>query len=227
MRGRRREPQNLTLRGGLHRVHEAARPRGRKAAGPVGDGPVCADTPVQGQLDMVTSPLVRDRRENETVGWAACRLLAAIVLSCTMLSACAEVAACEGRSEPKCEGSALPVRALLLGDSYVEGVGSSSESESLPALLAQDLSWHLAADGQGATGYVAPGDDPGDMPYLDRVSASALEATDVLIVEGSINDASYPAEEVLAAAQAISDGGCCDRPDAGSYNSSTSYYTER
>jgi acyl-CoA thioesterase-1 len=105
-------------------------------------------------------------------------------------------------AERSAELEAMRVRAAFLGDSYTVGVGDD-ERGGYVRPVAERLEWEPLAFGQAGTGYVNPGaTEPGSAPYLDRVPAVIAAAPEVVIVQGSTNDARRP-EDIRAAALAV------------------------
>jgi acyl-CoA thioesterase-1 len=103
------------------------------------------------------------------------------------------------RPEPSAGPEAPPVRAAFLGDSYTVGVGDDDEGGYVRP-VAERFGWEALVFGQTGTGYVDPGDvDPGSVPYPDRIPEVIAAEPDVVVVQGSTNDARRP-EDVQAAA---------------------------
>ncbi|MGN7250034.1 SGNH/GDSL hydrolase family protein [Arthrobacter sp. SAFR-014] len=76
----------------------------------------------------------------------------------------------------------------VLGDSFVAGEPHVPASETFPHKLAHSMGWTVRfADGQGGTGYVAPGGD-GSAPYPVRIQDLAAVPADVLLISGGYND---------------------------------------
>ncbi|SFO94351.1 Lysophospholipase L1 [Geodermatophilus dictyosporus] len=118
----------------------------------------------------------------------------------TVLAAGLAVAACGGTAGP--DRAAAEVRAVFLGDSYTVGVGTSV-GPTYAARTADRLGWTEVDAGQSGTGYVADGGGGDRAPFRARVPDVAQAAPDVVVVQGSTNDAGVPSVEVGAAATAL------------------------
>jgi acyl-CoA thioesterase-1 len=90
-------------------------------------------------------------------------------------------------AEPAAPSSPATVRAVFLGDSCTAGLGS--DGRGYVAATAAQLGWEAVAAGQSGTGYVDPGTAPGQAVYGERVAAVAAQDPDVVVVQGSTNDA--------------------------------------
>jgi lysophospholipase L1-like esterase len=96
----------------------------------------------------------------------------------------ARKAALRRASKRSIEGKAL----VVLGDSFVAGEPHAPASATFPHKLAATMGWTVRfADGQGGTGYVAPGVN-GSAPYPERIKDLAAVPADVLIISGGYND---------------------------------------
>lgn len=80
-----------------------------------------------------------------------------------------------------------PVRALLVGDSILEGVGAKPRRPVMARVAARRLGWEVTADGVGGTGYVNSGPRPGST-YGERLARTDLASYAVVVVEGGHND---------------------------------------
>lgn len=80
-----------------------------------------------------------------------------------------------------------PVRALVVGDSILEGVGAEPRRPVMARIAARRLGWEVTADGVGGTGYVNSGPRPGST-YGERLARTDLPSYDVIVVEGGHND---------------------------------------
>ena len=93
-----------------------------------------------------------------------------------------------------------PPTALFLGDSYTVGIGASSPEAGYVQRTAALLGWRAVTQGQGGTGYVNPSDGAGQTVYGGRLGEVAAAQPDIVVVQGSTNDAGRPWESVEAAA---------------------------
>ncbi|MGY1774390.1 SGNH/GDSL hydrolase family protein [Geodermatophilus sp. SYSU D00804] len=96
-------------------------------------------------------------------------------------------------------------RAVFLGDSWVEGAGSTYVGGGFAAQVAEAAGWQFINAGQGGTGYVTDGppDYPDRSPLPSRVQDVIAQAPDVVIVAAGINDAGRGyGEELLSSAVA-------------------------
>jgi lysophospholipase L1-like esterase len=80
-----------------------------------------------------------------------------------------------------------PVRALMVGDSILEGAGAKPRRPVMARVAGRLLGWELDVDGIGGTGYVNSGRAPGNT-YLERLARTDLSGYDVVVVEGGHND---------------------------------------
>jgi lysophospholipase L1-like esterase len=105
-------------------------------------------------------------------------------------------------------GPAPALHGLVLGDSYVEGIGASYLGSGLASQIADRLGWDDPdINGEGGTGYVNYGTSAGfaaRLTYADRLDATVLAYNpEAVIVFGSVNDdATANAAFTPAAAQA-------------------------
>nr|WP_275585576.1 SGNH/GDSL hydrolase family protein [Blastococcus saxobsidens] len=83
-----------------------------------------------------------------------------------------------------------------MGDSYTVGLGGEGYVER----TARALGWSGVAEGQSGTGYVNPSGVAGQQAYGERVDDVAAHRPDVVVVQGSTNDAGAAPPEVSAAA---------------------------
>lgn len=81
-------------------------------------------------------------------------------------------------------------RVMVLGDSFVGGVGGDGAFRGFAAIMGQRLGWRdIWPQSVGGTGYVNPG---GNVTYRDRVQADIIARNpDVVVVQGSVNDLGY------------------------------------
>lgn len=82
-----------------------------------------------------------------------------------------------------------PVRAVIFGDSIVDGTAASSKLLSMGNVACNDLGWACTQMGSGGTGYTTAGTLPGGKPYTARIGPELQGYTvDVLVLEGGSND---------------------------------------
>lgn len=85
----------------------------------------------------------------------------------------------------------------FLGDSWTEGVGGTNHQGYAPR-TAERLGWHFLNFGVGGSGYTKPGVD--HSVFAERIAAVVASHPDVIVVQGSLNDASStPTAEASAA----------------------------
>lgn len=94
-----------------------------------------------------------------------------------------------------------PLSVVVLGDSYTAGSDmGGGNGTGWPVAFAEATGWTVALNAVGGSGYIQPG---ATLPsFAERVPEVIAAAPDVVIVEGGLNDASYPPEDVTAAASA-------------------------
>ncbi|MCD9199473.1 SGNH/GDSL hydrolase family protein [Aeromicrobium wangtongii] len=85
--------------------------------------------------------------------------------------------------------------AIIFGDSWVSMGRKPGYSKIAPVLLG----WRGRSMGLGGTGFVAEGPN-GRKPYASRIPELLAAGADVLVLQGSGNDAPFEADEVEAAA---------------------------
>ncbi|MGY1731883.1 SGNH/GDSL hydrolase family protein [Geodermatophilus sp. SYSU D01045] len=88
---------------------------------------------------------------------------------------------------------------VFLGDSYTVGEGGQGYVEETAALLG----WTAVPLGESGTGYVDASTRPGQAPFGRRVPAVAAASPDVVVVQGSTNDADESLAAVGEAARAL------------------------
>lgn len=77
------------------------------------------------------------------------------------------------------------ITALVVGDSYTGGTGSSVYGNSWEYVLGRELGWDIWANGVGGSGYLA------GVPFSDstRTALLSLKPFDAVVIAGGINDA--------------------------------------
>lgn len=93
-------------------------------------------------------------------------------------------------------------RMIVLGDSFVEGVGALSPIDGFAPLagygLGHDDSW---ASGSGSTGYLAVGGVAGKVTFRSRAQNDVLRWNpEVIVVAGGLNDGAFTAAQLTAEA---------------------------
>ncbi|WP_161631783.1 SGNH/GDSL hydrolase family protein [Rhodococcus sp. JG-3] len=83
--------------------------------------------------------------------------------------------------------------AVFVGDSYTEGVGSSSDSSRWSSEVARDMRWFEINLGVGGTGYLNSMESAGCMrascaAYMDQAGVVAQFSPNVVVVAGGQND---------------------------------------
>lgn len=96
---------------------------------------------------------------------------------------------------------AEPPVAAFLGDSYVEGIGASSQEDRWSTLVALELGWEEMNHGISGTGYATNAQGPG---YVDRLDDVIAENPDVVVVSGGQNNFSTYQFDPQGTLQAIS-----------------------
>jgi lysophospholipase L1-like esterase len=74
---------------------------------------------------------------------------------------------------------------VFLGDSWTVGEGATGGHGYAP-IAAERLGWEYTLLGVSGSGYLQPGRAG---PYIERVDAAAALGTDLIVVQGSLNDA--------------------------------------
>jgi lysophospholipase L1-like esterase len=95
---------------------------------------------------------------------------------------------------------ATQATAVFLGDSYTVGMGASATEAGYAERTAALMGWRAVVLGQGGTGYVNPSASSDQSVYSGRLGQVAAAEPDVVVVQGSTNDAGRPWEEIEAAA---------------------------
>nr|WP_279218417.1 SGNH/GDSL hydrolase family protein [Rhodococcus erythropolis] len=93
---------------------------------------------------------------------------------------------------------------LVIGDSYAQGTGASSDAARWTTLLAEDQGWDAKVDGIGGTGFTWGGGDDGkdSNQFSTRIAAHAKDkniAPALVILEGGQNDYRADASDLVAA----------------------------
>jgi acyl-CoA thioesterase-1 len=146
----------------------------------------------------VTRPGGRQRRRAVAV--------LALCLALTASSGCSVSGAAPGpgRSAPVMSSASMaPVTqltAVFLGDSYTAGVGASAPESGYAQRTAALMGWRAVVEGQGGTGYVNPSESRAQSVYTGRLARVTAAGPDVVVVQGSTNDAGRPWKSVEAAA---------------------------
>ena len=130
---------------------------------------------------------VSSRRTRCTAVVTAIVVLALVVAGCSSTG--------PGRSEPT---TGVEPKVLIFGDSYTEGWGAASPSAGYAYLVGEPLHWEVTVDGVGSTGYVNPG-KKNQGTYLTRLDRLEPQPYDLIVLQGSSNDAKMPAAEVAPA----------------------------
>ncbi|MEV4232012.1 SGNH/GDSL hydrolase family protein [Streptomyces bobili] len=79
---------------------------------------------------------------------------------------------------------------FVLGDSIAGGSAQGGKGpHGWPSLVARQLGMTLRLDARGGTGYTTGGPQKGGRPYAQRVKQAIAAKPDVVVVEGSRNDA--------------------------------------
>lgn len=90
-------------------------------------------------------------------------------------------------------------RAIILGDSYVEGTGATAAFMSWSETMCKFLGWDCWRSGSGGTGYINSG-VTGRVKFADRLQWDVLNLKpDVLIIAGGTNDTTYTDAAIRAA----------------------------
>jgi acyl-CoA thioesterase-1 len=84
-------------------------------------------------------------------------------------------------------------RAVMIGDSYAQGVGATSGSKSFPALLAKRMGWELTNLARGGTGYITTSDVNGCglevcPNYRQMIPAIVAAEPTFVVITGGRND---------------------------------------
>jgi lysophospholipase L1-like esterase len=120
-------------------------------------------------------------------------IAAAIPAVLVAVAGCAVEAPPAGR-----DGAPADARSVtFVGDSWTVGLGGT-DSRSYADLTAELLGWRHTELGVNGSGYVQAGEGG---PFADRIDAAVSGRPDVLVVQGSLNDALADAGDVAAAAR--------------------------
>lgn len=105
---------------------------------------------------------------------------------------------------------------LVLGDSWAAGWGSDDDRGGYIAEAFQALGWNRTViQAVGGIGYLNPGDGAGTyQDQLDALGDLPIGDPDLIIVQGSTNDAAMEYADLPAAADALLDGLHARWPDA-------------
>ncbi|WP_162247524.1 SGNH/GDSL hydrolase family protein [Rhodococcus sp. Leaf233] len=127
-------------------------------------------------------------------------LLGVVAVAAALVFVGVGVAVSTSRSEPASTTGYVPpepkkydyLRVAVLGDSYTVGVGSTSNN-GYATQAEQRYCWRLNAQGESSTGYVNTAPD-GSPPFTDvgRIAETVSDDPQVIIVQGSTNDAGKP-----------------------------------
>ncbi|KZE93596.1 hypothetical protein AVP42_01732 [Agromyces sp. NDB4Y10] len=98
--------------------------------------------------------------------------------------------------------------ALIIGDSFSEGVGASKPDAGWARTASDALSWRATIDAVGGTGFTkgVASDGRTGLAFGDRIEAHAATGAeyDVIVLQGGLNDFLAPhREEVVATKQAV------------------------
>jgi lysophospholipase L1-like esterase len=92
---------------------------------------------------------------------------------------------------------------FVLGDSIAGGSSQGGNGPNgWPSLVAKELGLTLRLDAKGGTGYTTGGSQKGGRPYTRRVNDAIAAKPDLVVVEGSRNDAG-PTKTQAAAADTL------------------------
>lgn len=141
------------------------------------------------------------------------RLLLALVVLLAVTAATTTVLARAGAGEGRCAtraeraekraglvtGSGAEV--LVIGDSYAVGVGVGPE-RSWPVRLPG----RVRVDGFSGSGFSLGASACGDLSYATRAERSVRRGTDLIVVEGGLNDHDQPIADVEAGVRRLLDG---------------------
>lgn len=106
-------------------------------------------------------------------------------------------------SEPTPTPADEPVKALFFGDSITEGCcRTDPTAPRMGEVAREELGWRADLRGAGGTGYLNAGpEDLGRVPYGERIQPAVAAADyDVVVLQGSGNDAGIGTEQELVAA---------------------------
>jgi acyl-CoA thioesterase-1 len=95
-------------------------------------------------------------------------------------------------------------RAVMIGDSYAQGVGATSAAKSFPSLLAERMGWELTNLARGGTGYITTSDVRGcglDVcpNYRQMIPAILAAKPTYIVITGGRND--RPSDELTRQVQ--------------------------
>ncbi|MGR0221474.1 SGNH/GDSL hydrolase family protein [Agromyces sp. ZXT2-6] len=98
--------------------------------------------------------------------------------------------------------------ALIVGDSFSEGIGASKPDAGWARTASDALSWRATIDAIGGTGFTKGNASDGriGLAYVDRIEAHAASGAeyDVIVLQGGLNDfLATHREEVLATVRAV------------------------
>lgn len=114
-----------------------------------------------------------------------------------------------GRADTVLPAPRRGLRAVIVGDSFVEGTGAAARFTGFAPTLGRLVGWgDVWASGSGGTGYLTSGPGTGTytgrVAYRDRIAADCLAfSPQVVMVTGGRNDSRLPQREVQAEALAL------------------------
>jgi lysophospholipase L1-like esterase len=117
----------------------------------------------------------------------------------TLPAAAREAAATGTPAEAGREAVEEATSVLVVGDAFSAGT-DQNDGPPWPELLADSLGWDVTVDALAETGYLTT---DGGGSFGERLGLAAVEAADVVVLAGGIEDLGSPAEEIAEAAEEV------------------------
>jgi len=95
---------------------------------------------------------------------------------------------------PTATPSAGPITAVFFGDSIVAGANTTSSANTFTAVAAADLGWQQSPFGYPGSGFTTPGNYQGGKTYLQRAEGLRGFTSNVIVIEGGLNDGAAPTQ---------------------------------
>ena len=93
----------------------------------------------------------------------------------------------ESAARPAPAPAPEPPRAVLIGDSWLDGAGASSPGVGMANLVSEELGWRSRNLSRPGMGYIAGGRDSSG-PFASRVDEALAQGTDYVVVAGGLAD---------------------------------------
>ena len=100
---------------------------------------------------------------------------------------------------PTASAGAGPITAVFFGDSIVAGANTTSSDKTFTAVASAELGWQQSPFGYPGSGFTTPGSYQGGKTYLQRAEGLHGYTSNVIVVEGGLNDSAADAQTLRAA----------------------------